>query len=496
MAQQIAMTDVQMIQNKIAPGICGCGAADTDSDSDGTADCNDGCPNDPNKVAPGICGCGTPDTDTDNDGTADCNDGCPNDPNKVAPGDCGCGVADTDTDNDGTADCIDDCPNDPNKIAPGDCGCGIADTDSDNDGTADCIDGCPSDPNKIAPDICGCGVADTDSDNDGTADCNDGCPDDPDKIAPGICGCGVADTDTDNDGTADCNDGCPDDPNKITPGDCGCGIADTDSNNDGISDCLQDPTACETFNFNTAPTGLFEDQSSGNKTQLFWDHYSDASDGCIIRGGTIGTLDVSAPFTQNPGNVLVQGNKINGLPDGLDYSALLDPDGTFILFNAATFPSGFTGAMVPGAFYKWQVRCGCVIDPSLPLPDRLNNSNVILSPWSDYDLFTNLSLASLTQSENDPTNGSEFKLLDENVELYPNPFEDQLTINLNSDVDANSYIQIDIWNFYSQHIANEQILPKKGSNKIEFNTENFERGIYFINIAMQEKIITHKVVKY
>jgi len=34
-------------------------------------------------------------TDTDGDGTADCNDGCPNDPNKIAPGNCGCGNSDT-----------------------------------------------------------------------------------------------------------------------------------------------------------------------------------------------------------------------------------------------------------------------------------------------------------------------------------------------------------------------------------------------------------------
>jgi hypothetical protein len=37
--------------------------ADTDSDNDGTADCNDGCPQDGMKTAPGLCGCGRPDTD-------------------------------------------------------------------------------------------------------------------------------------------------------------------------------------------------------------------------------------------------------------------------------------------------------------------------------------------------------------------------------------------------------------------------------------------------
>jgi hypothetical protein len=81
--------------------------SDADTDNDGTADCNDGCPNDPLKTAPGACGCGLSDADTDNDGTADCNDGCPSDPLKTAPGACGCGAADTDTDGDGTPDCLD-----------------------------------------------------------------------------------------------------------------------------------------------------------------------------------------------------------------------------------------------------------------------------------------------------------------------------------------------------------------------------------------------------
>lgn len=192
----------------------------------GTADCDDGCPDDPNKTVPGICGCGTPDTDSDGDGTADCDDGCPDDPNKISPGTCGCGTPDADSDGDSTADCHDGCPNDSSKTDPGTCGCSVADTDTDQDGIPDCHDGCSDDPNKIAPGICGCGTPDIDSDSDGTADCNDGCVDDPNKTAPGICGCGTSDTDSDSDGTVDCNDGCPEDPAKIAPGICGCGVGD------------------------------------------------------------------------------------------------------------------------------------------------------------------------------------------------------------------------------------------------------------------------------
>jgi hypothetical protein len=65
--------------------------------------------------------------DSDGDGTADCSDGCPDDPDKTAAGTCGCGIADTDTDEDGVADCADECPVDPNKALPGICGCGVAD---------------------------------------------------------------------------------------------------------------------------------------------------------------------------------------------------------------------------------------------------------------------------------------------------------------------------------------------------------------------------------
>jgi hypothetical protein len=90
------------------------------------------CPDDP-KTHPGQCGCSVPDDDTDGDGTADCNDGCPNDPLKVAPGVCLCGVPDVDSDVDGVLDCQDQCP-------------GAPDVDTDGDALLDCADPCPYAP--------------------------------------------------------------------------------------------------------------------------------------------------------------------------------------------------------------------------------------------------------------------------------------------------------------------------------------------------------------
>ena len=222
---------------KTQPGLCRCGTPDTDRDGDATPDCDDGCPDDPAKTVPGLCGCGLADADRDADGMPDCHDGCADDPGKTTPGLCGCGVADADRDADGMPDCHDLCPDDPTKTAPGLCGCGLTDADRDADGTPDCHDGCADDPRKTAPGLCGCGVVDADRDADGMPDCHDGCADDPGKTTPGLCGCGVADADRDADGMPDCHDLCPDDPTKTAPGLCGCGLTDADRDADGTPDC-------------------------------------------------------------------------------------------------------------------------------------------------------------------------------------------------------------------------------------------------------------------
>ena len=51
-----------------------------------TPEPEDLCPNDDNKLKPGICGCGKPDLDSDEDGILNCKDSCPDDPtNSCAP---------------------------------------------------------------------------------------------------------------------------------------------------------------------------------------------------------------------------------------------------------------------------------------------------------------------------------------------------------------------------------------------------------------------------
>lgn len=146
---------------------------------------------------------------------------------------------------------------------------------------------------------------------------------------------------------------------------------------------------CLPEEFEEIPVGLSEDQTT-NTTRLKWNHYSDKADACLLNGGTISSLDINASFTQIPGTLLVQGNNIEGDLDGYDFSPAFTPNANFTLFNPTLFPSGVSAELIPGAFYKWKVRCGCLVDPTLPLPQRLQGSNVVLSPWSEWDVFENL----------------------------------------------------------------------------------------------------------
>jgi hypothetical protein len=121
--------------------------ADTDSDGDGTADCNDNCPNDAEKTEPGQCGCGNPDTDTDGDDIADCIDNCPQTQNHNQEN----------SDIDALGDACDNCPFVSNP----------AQSNIDSDGKGDLCDDCPADPFDQC-NVSGSGAGEVDPDEGGT----------------------------------------------------------------------------------------------------------------------------------------------------------------------------------------------------------------------------------------------------------------------------------------------------------------------------------------
>ena len=147
--------------------------------------------------------------------------------------------------------------------------------------------------------------------------------------------------------------------------------------------------------------------------------------------------------------------------------------------------------MVPGAFYKWQVQCGCIIDLSIPIPARFQASNIHISPWSGFDLFTNLNLAPIyVDNQSDIFD----QLSQGSLKAFPNPFNDELNLEFESEDEREALIEI--YNSLGQVVFGRSLNLRSGENLFTFNTQDFETGIFFVNIVTQEKIISYKVAKF
>jgi PKD repeat protein len=80
------------------------------------------------------------------------------------------------------------------------------------------------------------------------------------------------------------------------------------------------------------------------------------------------------------------------------------------------------------------------------------------------------------------------------VKIYPNPFTDNLTIDLNSA--TGSAVTYSIYTMYGEQVATEKISLNKGENKIGINTSAISSGMYFVTITdSNKKMQTFKVVK-
>ncbi len=243
---------------------------------------------------------------------------------------------------------------------------------------------------------------------------------------------------------------------------------------------------CIPSNFEDAPTGLFADQTTANgtRTTIRWNHYSDYADGCILQGAKSDGVNQTGPLK----SVLIQGANINGLPNGYDFSQNLAPDQTFELFDPSTFPNGPITSLDPGQTYMYRVRCGCIVDSNLPLPDRLSTSNTILSPWSDFEFFVNLELPAnqfVAQQEFYKSVGQEGKLT-----VYPNPNDGNFNLNL-SEIDEQIQ-NIEILNISGQVVLQ---LGNTRLNTVQVDASNLESGIYFVKIETITQQIVEKIIK-
>lgn len=78
-----------------------------------------------------------------------------------------------------------------------------------------------------------------------------------------------------------------------------------------------------------------------------------------------------------------------------------------------------------------------------------------------------------------------------NAKVYPNPFNSQITIQIQEEVQ--SYLNIKIYNSQSQLIFSQTL--NENHSEIKYNFENLNTGIYLIFLQTKEKIYTSKLIK-
>jgi subtilisin family serine protease/PKD repeat protein len=84
-------------------------------------------------------------------------------------------------------------------------------------------------------------------------------------------------------------------------------------------------------------------------------------------------------------------------------------------------------------------------------------------------------------------------ILNQNIKIYPNPTNDILNIELN--LDKKSTVQFQLFDAVGQLILNQKTTDYN-NQKTTLNLTDLPSGIYFLQIRIDEKVMTKKVIRY
>ena len=90
-------------------------------------------------------------------------------------------------------------------------------------------------------------------------------------------------------------------------------------------------------------------------------------------------------------------------------------------------------------------------------------------------------------------NTKELEKLEEQIKIYPNPVADILTIEFNYGLTLNN-IELKLFNLNGQEL-NRKNLPS-GTTSTNISTEHLSAGVYFIQLIVDEKQYSQKVIKF
>lgn len=119
-----------------------------------------------------------------------------------------------------------------------------------------------------------------------------------------------------------------------------------------------------------------------------------------------------------------------------------------------------------------------------------DNTGAIINQMSSADVFTGADRANF---ENDQAGQpSSIELVNSlGLEVYPNPITNNATLELT--LNENSKINMNIVNVLGEVVSSEVYQLNAGNNKVNFNVNNLESGIYFVQLNINGLNTTKKI---
>tara|TARA_R110000868_G_scaffold90110_1_gene250383 strand:+ start:20210 stop:24661 length:4452 start_codon:yes stop_codon:yes gene_type:complete len=506
----------------------GCSDSQLDDDNDGINNNLDLCPNTPNNTTVNANGCGANELDDDNDGVSNNIDQCPNTPNGATVDSFGCQATETDGDNDGVLNANDLCPNTPTGATVDSDGCSASQLDDDNDGVPNSLDLCANTPSGATVNTNGCAQSQLDSDNDGVKNNNDLCPNTPAGQAVNSNGCAQSQLDNDNDGVPNGTDQCPSTPAGQTVNANGCAQSQLDDDNDGVRNnldtCPNTPTG-QTVNVNGCAQSQLDDDGDGVTNNLDQCPNTPSgsnvdAQGCVVtvipntnfqissssvncNGGNTGEISIQAENTYTYSALLTGTSSSNSysFTNNLDITALA----------AGTYELCLTIAEVPN-----YVNCSTIIisEPELlsvqiELNGLDNSINLVLSGSVSYKVNVN-GITFTTQEQQITIPGTNEKttivvstdlpcqgifeeiiLFPNSSFVYPNPFENEVTVFLGSNYSETA--ELSLFSATGELIDTQFTTIENG--EVTYYPKVLSSGLYYLNVTIGKENMVFKVIK-
>jgi Secretion system C-terminal sorting domain len=156
-------------------------------------------------------------------------------------------------------------------------------------------------------------------------------------------------------------------------------------------------------------------------------------------------------------------------------------DNVIVSPNPLTLSSGQSASQVPGSYQM------LVSDL-----DEASAVGVSIVKYTFINTVTNSDSVQITIKYNAPVGLNEASNNIASLDFSPNPVNDLATIKVNC-VKA-SEAKMYVYNALGAVISEKNISLSEGKNKIDFNTETYSSGVYFVSLKSGASVLTKKFV--